>query len=79
MLQQQMPVARVIVVLLLVIHVQHPLATVEACSTAAYAELSRAFSAAEAAADVQHQQLQAVVAKKQLQAVDVQLSLITKR
>jgi hypothetical protein len=62
-----------LVALLPVIHVQHPLATVEHCSTVAYAEQSRAFSAAEAVADVQLQ-LQAAVAKKLLQAADVQLS-----
>jgi len=73
-LQQQMHV-----VLLLVILVQHPLVTVEACSTVVYDELSRACSTAEAVADVQHQQLQAVVAKKQLQAAVVQRSLTTNR
>jgi hypothetical protein len=72
-LQQQM-----LAVLLLVIHVQHPLVTVEACSMVAYAELSKAFSAAEAAADVQLQR-QAVVAKQLLQAADVQLSLTIMR
>lgn len=67
MLQQQMLVA-----LLPVILVQHPLATVD-YSMDDYAEQSKAFSAAEAVADVQLQ-LQAAVAKKQLQAADVQLS-----
>ena len=61
----------VILVQLLVIHVQLRLATVvEACSTDVYDVQSKAFSAAEAVVVVQ-QQLQAAVAKQQLQAANV--------
>jgi len=71
--QQQTLAEPVIAVQLLVIHVQHPLATVEVlvvCSAVASSELSRASSDAIPVAVVQ-QQLQAAVVKSLLLAADV--------